>query len=237
MMSTAFAQIPREVLAAALKRVDIHLDPGRLSFDKEAARAVTLIVQGDDERWQSLRQFFDAEWQAPAVDAFPVDPGELPVAAGLAFADRLAEIEPTGSDPIKRDVAGSKGMVMVVDDSVTMRLGMRDQLEREGYSVLLAANAWDALGQLETASVENVPAMMFVDVMMPRMNGFQLVHLIQQQEALQGVPIVMMTAGVVQEWAPQMAEINATALVTKPLDQVTVRRQLESNLHGRLVHG
>jgi chemosensory pili system protein ChpA (sensor histidine kinase/response regulator) len=149
----------------------------------------------------------------------------------------LAEIEPTGSDPIKRDVAGSKGMVMVVDDSVTMRLGMRDQLEREGYSVLLAANAWDALGQLETASVENVPAMMFVDVMMPRMNGFQLVHLIQQQEALQGVPIVMMTAGVVQEWAPQMAEINATALVTKPLDQVTVRRQLESNLHGRLVHG
>lgn len=237
MMSTAFAQMPREVLAAALKRVDIDLDPGRPAFDTEAARAVTLIVQGDDERWQSLRQFFDAAWHEPAAADFPNDPGELPVAAGLAFADGLAEIEPTGWEPTDRHTPASKGTVMVVDDSVTMRLGMRDQLEREGYSVLLAENAWDALGQLETAAVENVPDMLFVDVMMPRMNGFQLVQMLQQQQALQGVPIVMMTAGVIQEWAPKMADINATALLPKPLDQNTVRRQLESNLQGRLVHG
>lgn len=239
-MSPAIAQIPRGILAAALKNaLKIDLDPLAPSFDVEAARAVTLLIRGDDLRWEDFQRFVDKQWLDVETAEFPTEPGALQLVPRVESNDNLADNEPTGWDPSSANAYGaSKGTVMVVDDSRASRAVMRDLLQREGYAVVLAEDGWDALGKLNSSAPHGLPDMLFVDVMMPRINGFQLVQIIQQEVGLQGLPIVMMTAAVAETWKPMMAGYHADEPLPKPLDQSTVRGQVEKYIPSRNVaHG
>jgi two-component system chemotaxis sensor kinase CheA len=81
-------------------------------------------------------------------------------------------------------------LVLVVDDSITTRTLERSILEARGYRVLLSVDGLDALDQLRRESVDLV----VVDIEMPRMDGFELLRAMKQDEALSDTPVILVTS-------------------------------------------
>ena len=91
--------------------------------------------------------------------------------------------------PVKK-VTEERLVVMVVDDSITVRKVTTRLLERNGFKVLTAKDGVDALGQLQ----DTVPDMMLLDIEMPRMDGFELATHMRNDGELKHVPIIMITS-------------------------------------------
>lgn len=81
-------------------------------------------------------------------------------------------------------------LILVVDDSITTRTLERSILEARGYRVLLCVDGLDALDQLRRESVDLV----VVDIEMPRMDGFELLRAMKQDEKLSDTPVILVTS-------------------------------------------
>ncbi|MBD2292248.1 response regulator transcription factor [Anabaena sphaerica FACHB-251] len=80
--------------------------------------------------------------------------------------------------------------ILVVDDDLGTRLSISDYLELSGYSVIMADDGQDALSMVE----ENHPDLMVTDIVMPRMNGYELVRRVRQQAGFRLLPVILLTA-------------------------------------------
>lgn len=80
--------------------------------------------------------------------------------------------------------------VLVAEDDEGTRLAVRDYLELEGYSVVVADNGETALEQIYRCQ----PQLVITDVAMPRMDGYELIQQVRQQPALRLMPVVFLTA-------------------------------------------
>ncbi len=87
-------------------------------------------------------------------------------------------------------VETSSAKVMVVDDSQTIRRTAETLLVKEGYTVITAADGFEALGVV----VDQRPDMIFLDIMMPRLDGFQACALIKANPAYAGIPIILLSS-------------------------------------------
>jgi chemosensory pili system protein ChpA (sensor histidine kinase/response regulator) len=103
-------------------------------------------------------------------------------------------------------------LVMVVDDSLTVRKVTQRLLSREGYQVLLARDGVDALRQLE----EVVPDAMLLDIEMPRMDGFELLRHLRADARLARIPIVMITSRTADKHRNHALELGVDAYLGKP---------------------
>ena len=103
--------------------------------------------------------------------------------------------------------------VLVVDDDERMREYMRASLELEGYAVVEAGNAEEGLSALEA---EPKPQLILLDVMMPGVDGWEMLQRIQERHG--AIPVVMFSGQVDEESAEQAAERGASAFVGKPFD-------------------
>jgi excisionase family DNA binding protein len=104
-------------------------------------------------------------------------------------------------------------LVLVVDDDARLREFVRVNLEMDGYSVREAANAEEGLAALE----EEPPDLILLDVMMPGMNGYEMLQRVQDQHGVGTIPVIMFS-GQVTESAERAAERGAQAFLGKPLD-------------------
>src|SRR5690606_608325 len=84
----------------------------------------------------------------------------------------------------------TQNIVMVVDDSLTVRRVTQRLLSREGYQVVLAKDGVDALERLQSIT----PDVMLVDIEMPRMDGFDLTRNVRDDQRTRHIPIVMITS-------------------------------------------
>lgn len=80
--------------------------------------------------------------------------------------------------------------VMIVDDSNTIRKSAELFLKQAGYKVILVENGFDAL----TKVFDTKPDIIFVDIMMPRLDGYQTCQLIKKNEEFCTIPIVMLSS-------------------------------------------
>ena len=103
-------------------------------------------------------------------------------------------------------------LVMVVDDSLTVRRVTQRLLLREGYRVVLAKDGLDALERL----AEGVPAIMLSDIEMPRMDGFDLVRNIRADARLRDLPVIMITSRIAQKHREYAAELGVDHYLGKP---------------------
>lgn len=107
--------------------------------------------------------------------------------------------------------------ILIVDDEPHIRILMEqtlEDLEDEGVELLSATNGEEAL---ETIQSEK-PDLVFLDVMMPKLNGFEVCHAIKNEIGMQGVYIIMLTAKG-QEFDKQKgSEVGADLYMTKPFD-------------------
>jgi twitching motility two-component system response regulator PilG len=117
--------------------------------------------------------------------------------------------EPDGHDNGMKE---NRGSVLIVDVSPTVRKIMRISLERAGYKVVSASDGMQALARLNEA----IPDLIFVDIRLPHMDGYQLCKVIKSHGLTKEVPVVMLTgkSGVLDKMKIKMA--GASDLITKP---------------------
>jgi chemosensory pili system protein ChpA (sensor histidine kinase/response regulator) len=138
--------------------------------------------------------------QARALSADQAQPEMLEQAAGgMAAAMALA-------------AAPQVPLVLVVDDSITVRRVTQRLLQREGYRVALAADGLQALARLQ----QERPAVVLSDIEMPRMDGFDLARNIRADAALADLPIIMITSRIAQKHRDHAAQLGVNHYLGKP---------------------
>ena len=80
--------------------------------------------------------------------------------------------------------------VMVIDDSKTIRRTAETLLQREGCEVVTAVDGFEALSKI----AESNPDIVFVDIMMPRLDGYQTCALIKNSQNYQNIPVIMLSS-------------------------------------------
>jgi chemosensory pili system protein ChpA (sensor histidine kinase/response regulator) len=106
-------------------------------------------------------------------------------------------------------------LVLVVDDSLTVRRVTQRLLVREGYRVVLAKDGMDALERL----TEEVPQVILSDIEMPRMDGFDLVRNIRADARLRDLPVIMITSRIAQKHRDYAAELGVDHYLGKPYSE------------------
>src|SRR5919205_2972414 len=91
------------------------------------------------------------------------------------------------SQPVQ---AQSPIKVLVIDDSNTIRRSAEMYLRQAGYEVILAEDGFDALSKI----ADHQPRLIFVDIMMPRLDGYQTCALIKQNPKLKSTPVIMLSS-------------------------------------------
>jgi len=91
----------------------------------------------------------------------------------------------------RKSSARSKNLVvLVVDDSATIRRSAETMLANEGYTVISAENGFEALSKI----TRHHPDLIFVDIMMPRLDGYQTCAIIKNNNEFSDTPVVMLTS-------------------------------------------
>src|SRR4249920_3119973 len=80
--------------------------------------------------------------------------------------------------------------VLVIDDSNTIRRSAEMFLRQAGFEVILAEDGFDALAKIS----DHQPRVIFVDIMMPRLDGYQTCALIKQNANLKSTPVIMLSS-------------------------------------------
>ena len=210
--------LPIVVIRSAQQRVALHVDevlgnqevvvknlgpqlsrlPGLAGMTLLASGAVSLIynpvalatVYGEKAHAYTAESFAPQVAESGAVDAIGVVTPVVPA--------EPAEILPP--------------LVMVVDDSLTVRRVTQRLLSREGYRVVLAKDGLEALEILAQES----PAVVLSDIEMPRMDGFDLLRNIRSDVRLNHLPVIMITSRIAQKHRDYAEELGANHYLGKP---------------------
>ncbi|KPF45339.1 hypothetical protein IP80_16360, partial [beta proteobacterium AAP65] len=208
------------VIRSAAQRVAVHVDevmgnqevvvknvgpqlarlPGLAGVTLLPSGAVSLIynpvalaaLYGDEAR-AAMRQ----AGAAPAAALLPDE-----VAAGAVPVAALPDLSRTP-------------MVMVVDDSITVRRVTQRLLVREGYRVVTAKDGLDALERL----AEERPVVLLSDIEMPRMDGFDLLRNVRADARLAGLPVVMITSRTAQKHRDYAEQLGVDHYLGKPYSE------------------
>lgn len=121
--------------------------------------------------------------------------------------------QPPQSEPVQG--LRTQNIVMVVDDSLTVRRVTQRLLSREGYQVVLAKDGVDALEHLQSVT----PDVMLVDIEMPRMDGFDLTRNVRDDERTRHIPIVMITSRTATKHRNYALELGVNEYLGKPYQE------------------
>jgi chemosensory pili system protein ChpA (sensor histidine kinase/response regulator) len=140
------------------------------------------------------------------------------------LADGLSAVQ----TPIIEEVQ-VRPLVMVVDDSITMRKVTSRVLERHEYEVSTAKDGVDALEKLH----ERVPDMMLLDIEMPRMDGYELATHMKADPRLRDVPIIMITSRSGDKHRQRAFDIGVDRYLGKPYQEAELLVQISEVLEQR----
>jgi CheY-like chemotaxis protein len=141
-----------------------------------------------------------------------------------------------GAAPAPRTVAGRPlpaetlhGSLLVVDDVELNREALTRMLERLGYSVTQAENGRRALEVLETTNIDLV----LLDIMMPEMNGYQVLERRHDDPHLRDIPFIMISALDELDSVVRCIEMGAEDYLTKPFEPVLLRARVGACLEKK----
>ncbi len=121
---------------------------------------------------------------------------------------------------------GAKLTILVVDDHWENRSVVVNYLEPLGFELMEAQNAEEALIKAQTV----IPDLMIIDLMMPVMNGYQLMEQMAKIPQLKAIPIIVCSADVFKSDQHKSLDYGANAFLPKPIDTVELLKVLEKHL-------
>jgi chemotaxis protein histidine kinase CheA/CheY-like chemotaxis protein len=123
-------------------------------------------------------------------------------------------------------VESRKRLVMVVDDSVTVRKVTTRLLERQGFEVVTAKDGVDAIEKLEDVT----PDIMLLDIEMPRMDGFEVANLVRHNERIADLPIIMITSRTGEKHRERAFLTGVNCYMGKPFQELELLQNIDELL-------
>jgi excisionase family DNA binding protein len=105
-------------------------------------------------------------------------------------------------------------LVLVVDDEASVREVVRINLEMEGYTVREASNAEEGLSAVE----DDAPDLILIDVMMPEVDGWEMLRRVQERHGTGSIPVIMFSGQLESSAEREAEQRGAQAFVGKPFD-------------------
>ncbi|MBS7808054.1 response regulator [Variovorax sp. PCZ-1] len=234
--------MPVAVFRSAAQRVAVHIDevlgnqevvvknlgpqlsrlPGLAGMTVLASGAVALIYNP-----VALATVYGAQARAMSFD--PAQPHAL---ESQAVSSQMGSLDI--SDAVPRELSGDAQpvvplvpanpasispptvpLVLVVDDSITVRRVTQRLLQREGYRVTMAADGLQALERL----AEELPSVILSDIEMPRMDGFDLLRNVRADDKLKHLPTIMITSRIAEKHREYAFELGANHYLGKPYNE------------------
>jgi twitching motility two-component system response regulator PilG len=130
------------------------------------------------------------------------------------------------ADPNRKPLSGVK--VMVIDDSNTIRRSAEIFLLQAGCTVILAEDGFDALAKI----ADHQPDLVFVDIMMPRLDGYQTCALIKKNATFHGTPVVMLSSkdGLFDRARGRM--VGSDQYLTKPFTKDSLLKAVSTHVRA-----
>jgi excisionase family DNA binding protein len=110
--------------------------------------------------------------------------------------------------------AGAGPVVLIVDDDERLREYVRVNLEMEGYAVREAGNAEEGLNVLEEAT----PDLVLLDVMMPEVDGWEMLRRVQERHGVGSIPVIMFSGKAEEQTEGEAAARGAQGFIGKPFN-------------------
>jgi chemosensory pili system protein ChpA (sensor histidine kinase/response regulator) len=199
---------PLVLLRSGELRIALHVDA--LLGNQEA------MVKNTGPQLAHLPVIAGATVQGNGAVALILNPAQL--------AQRIAAAPPGEAAPAEPH---AQPLVMVVDDSLTVRKVTTRLLARAGYRVATAKDGMDALEQLGgTLPDAMLPDVMLLDIEMPRMDGFELTKHLRRDARTQRLPIIMITSRAADKHRDYAMQLGANAYLGKPYQEEALLQQI-----------
>ncbi len=140
-------------------------------------------------------------------------------APGLAAELELLE-------PLPEPIVRRQPLVMVVDDSITMRKVTTRVLERSNFDVFTAKDGLDAVEQLQ----DRMPDVILLDIEMPRMDGYEVATYIRNDQRLKHIPIIMITSRTGEKHRQRALEVGVDRYLGKPYQETDLLKNVQDAL-------
>ncbi|MHB8453468.1 MAG: hybrid sensor histidine kinase/response regulator [Acidiferrobacterales bacterium] len=134
------------------------------------------------------------------------------------------------AEPKEPEAVPRRPLVMVVDDSITVRKVTSRYLQKHTIDVAVAKDGIDALEQLR----EQVPDVMLVDIEMPRMDGYELTTNVRSDPALKHIPIIMITSRAGTKHRDRALQLGVNLYMTKPYQEDELLKNISALLPRNL---
>ncbi len=146
--------------------------------------------------------------------------------AGLLITDETLQVSHAATRTPRRPQAPAstataevarRPLVMVVDDSLTVRKVTSRTLQKHGIEFMVAKDGMDAIEQLQRA--EQLPDVMLVDIEMPRMDGYELTSRVRSESRLKEIPIIMITSRAGEKHRKRAFDLGVNDYMSKPYQE------------------
>jgi len=122
--------------------------------------------------------------------------------------------------------------IMIVEDNDYNRDILRRRLDREGYNVIECVNGREAIETLKTEKVD----MILLDIMMPEMNGYEVLEILKNDDELKNIPVIVISALSEIDNAVKCIELGAEDHLPKPFSPTLLRARINAGLHKKLFY-
>jgi excisionase family DNA binding protein len=186
--------------------------------------------RGLESEWLTLGQAAKYLGVAQSTIRKWTDNGLLPAikTPGKHRRYRLADLEAF----LERSQSGATSTrgprVLIVDDDAGLRSFVRASLELDGYSVREAGSAEEGLAALE----EEAPDLILLDVMMPQVDGWEMLRRMQERHGVGSIPVLMFSGKVDEQAAGDAASRGARGFIGKPFDPEQLIEHAKAMLPG-----
>jgi DNA-binding response OmpR family regulator len=120
-------------------------------------------------------------------------------------------------------------LILVADDDEMILELVVYRLEHSGYRVITAPNGEEAL----RLAIDELPELAVIDVMMPKLDGYELTRLLRGNEQTKDIPIILLTAGVQEADVDRGFQAGADEYMRKPFSPQELRSRVQALLERR----
>jgi two-component system sensor histidine kinase/response regulator len=151
-----------------------------------------------------------------------LDPGS----AAIALDDEEVPVE---SQAMRRQTSSAPGLLLIVDDDAANRDVLSRRLKQQGHSVTTASNGGDALRLMRETAFDLV----LLDIMMPDMDGYEVLGRIKSEDQLHNIPVIMISALSEVQSVVRCIEAGAEDYLAKPFNPTILKARIGACLEKK----
>lgn len=151
----------------------------------------------------------------------------VPSSSDALNAQRIGETVSASEEQLASRVA--KGLLLVVDDNEVNRDVLSQRLKRQGHDVVTAENGRDALIAVRSQAFDLV----LLDIMMPEMDGYEVLQELKADKALRHIPVIMISALHELDSVVRCIEMGADDYLSKPFDSILLKARIGACLEKK----